>query len=424
MILDENGLAEFTRKMKAYIDSKFPPLPENLLLTANSEILQTTDKEIITFSEMPEPEDEYFLTFSSPNSFTLKSQQYNNNINFDIEEETETVTDNVKNWDGTIEYSTDKDTWTIWTGTSPISSASDGTNHNLYLRGTGNTCITGFEEYETDTDLGTNEYNFSFTGSNISCDGNMETLLDYATVELGNHPAMADYCCHNMFKGCTNLISIPLLGTQTLAMRCYANMFEGCTGLISLPEDLLPSNSLASACYQSMFEGCTGLTTLPLNLLPATTLFSNCYALMFKDCVGLITVPSGLLPALILERYCYGRMFENCINLTNVPILSATTLTSSCYSSMFLGCTNLTDLPKLPATTLTQSCYWRMFSGCSKIKLSTTQTGEYVNEYRIPDTGTGVVATDSLRDMFTSTGGTFTGTPTINTAYYTSNEVL
>ena len=62
-----------------------------------------------------------------------------------------------------------------------------------------------------------------------------------------------------------------------------------------------------------------------------------------------------------------------------------------------------------------------MFGDCSKIKLSTTLTGIYDTVYRIPTTGTGTTATDTLFEMFTGTGGTFTGTPTINTTYYTEN---
>ena len=38
--------------------------------------------------------------------------------------------------------------------------------------------------------------------------------------------------------------------------------------------------------------------------------------------------------------------------------------------------------------------------------------------YRIPTTDTGMTATDALTDMFTGTGGTFIGTPEINTTYY------
>lgn len=47
MYIDENGLAEFTAKMKEYIDSKF----DNILLTANGEQLETADGLILAFSE-------------------------------------------------------------------------------------------------------------------------------------------------------------------------------------------------------------------------------------------------------------------------------------------------------------------------------------------------------------------------------------
>ena len=63
-----------------------------------------------------------------------------------------------------------------------------------------------------------------------------------------------------------------------------------------------------------------------------------------------------------------------------------------------------------------------MFQGCTSLKLSTTQTGEYTQEYRIPSSGTGTTASNALTNMFVSTGGTFTGTPEINTTYYLSSD--
>ena len=88
---------------------------------------------------------------------------------------------------------------------------------------------------------------------------------------------------------------------------------------------------------------------------------------------------------------------------------------------MFDGCTGLTQVPALPATKLAESCYKYMFQDCSKIKLSSTQTGEYTIAYRIPSSGTGTTANTALVEMFTGTGGTFTGSPAINTTYYLSN---
>ena len=205
--------------------------------------------------------------------------------------------DAFKSWDGTLEYSTDTSTWNTWDGKAISSSGK-----NLYLRGTGNTKITGPSQNW-----------FVFTGTEalkIACEGNIENLLDYETVSAGGHPTM-----------------------------------DG-------------------GCYYNMFYGCTSLTTAPE--LPATTLANNCYRYMFEDCTALVSVPA------------------------------------------------------LPATTLANYCYQGIFGGCTSIKLSTTKTGEYQTAYRIPKSGTGSDAIDALNDMFAGTGGTFTGTPEINTTYYLS----
>ena len=302
-----------------------------------------------------------YLTFSSPSSFTLK------------------VNDTTKHWDGTLEYSTDASTWSTWDGTTTLSSVTSGSKDVLYLRGTGNTVITG---------KGRNYY-WVLTGSDITCIGNIENLLDYTTVESGEHPTMTSSCYYGMFVGCTALTQAPALPATTLVDYCYCGMFVGCTNLAQTPT--LPATTLANDCYRSMFEGCTSLTKAPT--LPATTLANG----------------------------CYDSMFKNCTALAQPPALPATTLTKNCYSSMFFGCTSLTQAPALPATTLTDNCYIVMFFGCTGLKLSSTQTGEYTQEYRIPTTGTGTTATDALTDMFTNTSGTFTGTPEINTTYYLSN---
>ena len=361
-----------------------------------------------------------------------------------------------KNWDGTLEYSTDASTWNTWNGTE-ISSA----GCKLYLRGTGNTYISDMS------------CQFVFTGTEalkISCEGNIESLLDYITVKNGEHPIMDALCYFDMFYNCTSLIKAPELPAVTLTDGCYKSMFSGCTSLTTAPE--LPATTLASRCYSSMFNGCTSLTTAPN--LPATTLASQCYQSMFKGCTSLTSTPE--LPAIKLAKKCYSYMFENCTSLTTAPALPATTLADNCYEYMFNICTSLTSAPELPATTLATQCYMYMFAGCtsltttsglpattladdcyyymftdctsittlpalpatilitgcyysmfyncSNIKLSTTQTGEYQTAYRIPTSGTGTTGTHSLDYMFNNTGGTFTDTPEINTTYYTSNTVV
>ena len=234
---------------------------------------------------LPKPDGESYLTFSSKNSFTLTADHSD------------------KTWDGTLEYFSSDETWTVWDGGrwNPLSAAYNGTEYVLYLRGTGNTVITGYS-YSS----------WKLDGSDIACIGNIETLLDYATVESGQHPTM--------------------------------------------------------------------------------------------------------------DKACYYSMFEDCTSLTRAPELPATTLADLCYSSMFRGCTSLAQAPELPATTLAKSCYSGMFEGCTSLKLSTTKTEEYTQEYRIPFSGDGTTATDAFANMFNETGGTFTGTPEINKTYYLSSD--
>ena len=347
-----------------------------------------------------------YLSFSSESDFKLEAK---------------------KGWNGTLYYSTDLKTWTEWNG-SQISSD----NGKLYLRGTGNTKITG-SDYS-------GEYPWILSGSDIACTGNIENLLDYETVAKGEHPTMARHCYSSMFFGCTSLTAAPELPATTLASYCYYGMFRGCTSLTTAPA--LPATTLASSCYSSMFSGCTGITTAPelpatflanscygsmfsgcakltnAPTLPATTFLSSyCYSSMFSDCTSLTTAPA--LPATTLADDCYKFMFYGCTSLTAAPELPATTLADYCYYGMFYGCTSLTTPPALPATTLASSCYVYMFSGCTSLKVSEEKTDEYAKPWRIPSVGEITEeATDWNYSMLYNTGGTFTDDPSINTTYY------
>lgn len=120
---------------------------------------------------------------------------------------------------------------------------------------------------------------------------------------------------------------------------------------------------------------------------------------------------------------CIGNI-ENLLDYETVEAGQHPRMSVRCYNGMFSGCTSLTTAPSLPATTLKYSCYNYMFYGCTKIKLAISQSVEYDKQYRIPKSGDGVTAGYALNNMFGSTGGTFTGTPEINTTYYTSNTIV
>lgn len=413
---------------------------------------------------------------------------------------------NQKNWDGVLEYKTSDNDWTVWNGGRIVS----GDGGYIYMRGTGNTYISGSSST-------TRRFGF---GGQVYCIGNIEYLLDYQTVLNGGHPVMADrcfaylfstpsllsapelpatqmapYCYDHMFNGCAYLAAAPTLPTMTaaadycfsymfagcssltsspavrvdqMAQYCCQRMFYGCTGLVSA--GAIITNATATSCFSEMYAACTSLTSVPP--IPAAEMKNSCCATMFSGCTSLVTAPA--LPATTLRQGCYQNMFSGCTSLVNPPTLPATTVPSSAYRYMFSGCTSLVTAPALPATTIQNygcvhmfdgctslvnppslpatsatACYTAMFSGCTSlatlsriqatyltsdiakemylncplIKMSATQTGEYVNSYRLTHTGGGTGA-NYASNMFQGTGGTFTGTPNINVTYYTSNPVV
>ena len=185
-----------------------------------------------------------------------------------------------KNWDGKLEY-TNGSGWKTWDG-GEITSGSIENKNAIYFRGVGNTKVTGVADTSG---------KWVITGQNVSCNGNIERLLNWEIVESGKHPEMADSCYTSMFYGCSRLTTAPSLPATTLAPRCYGSMFYGCSSLTTAPS--LPATTLASSCYAFMFYGCSRLTTAPS--LPATTLAPRCYFSMFRICssIKVSTTASG-----------------------------------------------------------------------------------------------------------------------------------
>ncbi|MGI5870379.1 MAG: leucine-rich repeat protein, partial [Kiritimatiellia bacterium] len=326
---------------------------------------------------IPPPSTAY-LTFSGANAFT--------------------ITPSAVSWNGDLFYSTNTTDWIAFDRDGATAALDSGSgDYRLHFRGAGNTLVTGGNlAYWT----------INAAPASVDCSGNIETLLDYATVEADGHPAMIANCFANLFKDCTALASAPELPATNLIDNCYVGMFRGCTGLTNAPA--LPATTLPGGCYQEMFRDCTSLVQAPA--LPAMTLPSSCYKGMFTNCTALATAPE--LPATTLGATCYQYMFAGCTSLTNAPALQATTLAPGCYHSMFRGCTALTRLPELPATTLAVFCYAFMFTDCTDVALHETGTAP---TWGIPDAQTAI---GWNTNMLAGTGGTFTGDPVPGDIYY------
>ena len=293
-----------------------------------------------------------------------------------------------RQWNGIMEYCNSKDGWKTWSGSS-ISAGEFKGQYYLYIRGRSNTKITGAENAQYAWSLSVQD-----SGADVECNGNIENLLNYTTVQQGQHPTMANYCFTYLFYRWTNLVTAPSLPATTLTLRCYNRMFQECSRLTTAP--VLSTTTLAESCYDAMFAGCTSLTTAPS--LPATTLAKNCYWGMFINCTSLVLPPS--LPATTLAYGCYQRMFYNCYELIGVPNLSKTACQQYCYKEMFVN--------------------------CRKIRLSQTTSEEYPTPYVIPLTGNSSIISASIQSMFSGTTGSFISQVKANATYYlhSSNVIV
>lgn len=282
------------------------------------------------------------------------------------------VVDSKQYWDGIVEWSTNRINWNIWDGKTILHPASQGNEYKLYVRGYNNSIITG-------PSAGSQRGAWHTTGSNISISGNLMTLLNWRNYIKGIPQTMGSYAFYCLFGK-----------NDTIQSEEVINSIQDASNLVLGDKDTI----LATSACRSFFQHCKKLKYAPK------------------------------LPAITLTERCYSSFFQRCTSLINAPKLPATTLAENCYNSTFYECASLINLPALPATTLPKACYAYMFANCTNIKLSTTQTDEYQTPYCIPMSGSGTIGTDSLLSTFDQTGGTFTGTPTINTTYYTSNQII
>lgn len=305
--------------------------------------------------------------------------------------------------DGNIEYSLDKKTWTALDDRTIYNTInSDG--GNIYLRGWGNSNVT---------------FKFDLTGSNISCTGNLENLVDYKVVADGGHPNLALYAfdnsfahetelveapeilfdyiptyafnyafygCTNLvkgpsvisasaidyagfqraFEGCTKLKNIPKIETSNPGEYAFYSMFKDCTRLEKIPDDNYVFNNTGDYALAYMFFGCDSLSNVPNAIVVNGTMGQGLFSYMFQSCDSLATMP--MLPTVNLSQYCYQGMFKDCASLVNTQFLIAPSVPSYAYANMFQGCTSLVASPNILATSLSDSACYQMFADCTSLK--------------------------------------------------------
>lgn len=279
-----------------------------------------------------------------------------------------------------MEYSTDKITWTKFTGHktfvgetvydvneddtdiimySGIMRAPEhakNTYVKIYLRGVNNTTLSN-------SNL---KANFDFsqlatTGNlKLKIGGNILTLLDKDVSKFENK-RLPDYCFSNLFNGSTAIYDASQLKLtpKLSSIGLYQSMFQGCSEMVTSPQKIYLKD-MSTDCCRKMFYKCSSLVNIPETWCYNVTelgyyvytssvsktwkLAENCFMSCFRE-TAIKKLPQ--LPATKLANLCYAYMFAGCKGLTTqngwyLPCESFNTKqTNGCYNYMFMDCTNL-----------------------------------------------------------------------------------
>lgn len=304
--------------------------------------------------------EEDYVLFSSPTVFSLNGVY---NSSYQIV------------WDGAVYYSTDGRKYRSW-DKSVITAGLDPTDnlYKIYLQGKGNTYFKANSWYA-----------MKITGSNITLSGTLEALLDAETVSLGGHPTMAGSTFQCAFR------ELPIVSAEDLVMppcssypyRAFYGTFCDIPTLV-YPPKILPALFLNTASIQELFINNTSMVSPPMILAVNASGFGHCLYRLFDGCSALTETP---------------------------PILMKTSNADN--EKIFKGCSSITRLPRITVA----AKYIDAFRDCSNIKVSETQDATYQYAFTLPSGGT-------YTNMFANTGGTFTGTPTAETTYYTDKPLV
>lgn len=244
-----------------------------------------------------------------------------------------------------VEYSTDKKSWTKFTGKKTFFKG------KVYLRGVNN------KAWSTQNTSGVLLFSIA---TDISVGGDILSLLDKDVTKFENE-RLPDYCFQNLFYSNTGIVDAGSLElTPKLSSVClYQGMFRECTGLVTSPQKIYLTD-MSKDCCRTMFYKCSSLVNIPETWCPDVTelgyyvytssisktwkFAENCFMSCFRE-TAIKQLPK--LPATKLANLCYAYMFAGCTGLTTqtgwyLPCESFNTRqTNGCYNYMFIDCTNL-----------------------------------------------------------------------------------
>lgn len=114
-------------------------------------------------------------------------------------------------------------------------------------------------------------------------------LIDTPIIKATN---VGNYGMARMFEGCTNIKKPAVLKVKGVGQHGMQKMYYNCTNLdIVYSEPFILPYSVELGSFSQMFSGCSNLTTSPI--LPAHILKDSSYSSMFSGCSKLNMVKTG-----------------------------------------------------------------------------------------------------------------------------------
>ena len=321
-----------------------------------------------------------------------------------------------------MEYSTDKITWSEFTGNQTfigetVNDVNDddtdiimhkgimrapelakNTYVKIYLRGVNNATLSN-------SNL---KANFSFsqlstTGSfNIKIGGNILTLLDKDVSKFENK-RLPDYCFSKLFSNNMGIYDASQLELtpKLSSIGLYMGMFQSCTTLVTSPQKIYLTD-MSKDCCRTMFYKCSSLVNIPETWCPNVTE------------LGYYVYNSSGSKTWEMAVSCFMSCFRETA-IKKLPQLPAIKLANTCYGYMFAGCKGLTTQEGwyLPCESFnisnTKGCYNFMFADCIKLKTIGTKQSNISPDYNfywlqnINTIGTLFMKKDSTQTSFEQT---------------------
>lgn len=217
--------------------------------------------------------------------------------------------------------------------------------------------------------------NAKLTESLVAGDG-YSTYLHQMIVRFPDNVTLPGTSAKNLFRGCKNLLEIPILDTSTITNMDF--ICSGCVLVKEIPEMNVDNVTTAS----SGFDHCESVEKMPSfnfqNVINGGYLFARCYKLktigkvnlpkatnlecLFLECRALTELPKITTGAV---TNAYG-LFYKCSGLQGDIVLDCDLSKATDVKRLFEGCENIKtiSLPPMPKA----NSFEVMFSGCSKLE--------------------------------------------------------